>query len=311
MKMKILLLTLFVVFIVASCYQGVGNDAINGGSLAFRINAPMRSHGLEAGDAGELRIKFFEASEMDYKIDRYPFPDDNNYIGGYISYDDAISYLSKPTPITINGKKTTISYFQTNTPLNGLPTAPNDGIIEIDRVPAGVSLRAVVEYYDYNAGYNYTYVWNEATQSDDLELLFTNYTTHAGVSEPFTVKKDSSTTVTIKLERAAFATVKFNVPSYVIYVPITINVMTPEAFDSNYEINGKIINRNGSTPTPYGFNSATQQIDVLPGKKLKLLLRDKNSSGSPAGLSQTFELAPGEIRQINVDWSYIANFQSA
>ena len=284
MKIKFFLLTIFIVFIAASCYQAAGNDAVNGGSLAFKINAPMRAHGAEAGDDGELRIKFFDASDMqegkDYEPDRYNFP---------LGSDNAIYYLTKPTPITINGKKTTISYFQ-NKLAGNISTTP--GITEIDRVPAGVSLRAIVEYNDYYAEYAKDYFSNP---------LYTSYTTHAGVSEPFTVKKGSSATVEIPLVRAAFGTVLFNVPNNVTSTDIL--VLDPEDFDSKFTIIGNFINR----PTPatsYGFNDELQQIDVLPGKKLKLLVKYYMNGLYPAGLSKSFELSPGETQKIDVAWSY-------
>ena len=296
MKMKILLLTVFIVFIAASCYQAAGNDTVNGGSLAFRINAPMRAHGAEAGDAGELRIKFFDASDMqegkDYEINTLnDFP--------------KISYLKKPAPITVNGKKTTISYF-------GLYNneTPNSGTTEIDLIPAGVSLRALVEYINYKEEYSFDDSYGSYGQ--------TAYISHAGVSEPFTVKKDSSATVEIPLYYAAPGIVLMDMalqdqnPDYY----VSVFFMSEEDFDSIYYIdNNRIRSRSGGgTVYPiYYYKSISKylgSIDMLPGKKLKLMIIACEATDSPyaAALSQTFELAPGLPQRVAVDWKYTANF---
>ena len=292
MRVKFILLALFILFIAASCYLASNNDSANNSSLVFKINAPMRSPGGGApGQAGELRIKFFEAGDMqegkDYKIDSYDFI----VREGASVLHLAFYYLTKPTPININGRNVITSYFgfdSTNEPFSR-------GITEIDNIPAGISLRAVVDYNNYNAAYA-------------PGPLSTNYTTNAGVSEPFTVKKGSSTTIDILLKEAAWGTVSFNSSAYSIFI------LAAEEFDSTLKINGNKIVKNNYLPSNYWFpNSATAHpqyiADVLPGKKLKLLIIDYNGSfPCPAGLSKTFELSPGESRKIDVDWSYTTDF---
>ena len=336
MKIKFILLALFIVFTAASCYLANGNDAANGGSLAFKINAPMRSPGTAPGQDGEIRIKFFEAGDMqegkDYEIGTYGFPANINSIPGNPVFEirPAIFYLTKPTPININGRNVITTYFKDEV----AGTATVKGTTEIDNIPAGISLRAVVEYNYYNGDYDSGGSLLGAPSGS--YILYgrgkTSYISYVGVSEPFTVKKGSSTLVEMGLNEAAFGTASFDFPQSFLQSVTNFNTiaivvfMDPDEFSSKFRISGNQIICNslsisqdtaiaGSLLYYCAFSGTDFQnlcgnpkVDMLPGKKLKLMIFQYSSfyAGTlfPAGLSKTFELAPGLTQRVDLDWSY-------
>ncbi|MCL2480488.1 MAG: hypothetical protein FWF38_02120 [Spirochaetaceae bacterium] len=300
MKIKFILFAILIVFILASCYQAAGTDRnTNEGALFVKLSGgPMRAPSTAAG---EIRVKFFEAGKMEegkaYKIAEYEYPN-----GRHI--DNAIFYLNMPVALNVNGKKITTDYFNAH--------FDSKNTTEIDNVPAGISLRMLVEYNCYD-------------QEHELSSDNTSYLSHAGVSEPFTVKKDSATTVDINLNQAAYGTVLLDDAFGVLNVYVSVAIMAVEEFDRIFTIDGNKIVVSANTSYSgqltslsslelllYKPGSSTsigiRELPMLPGKRLRLMIIQPNATPRIAGLSQSFELAPGEERQIAVDWSYTALF---
>ena len=298
MKIKYLLFALFMVFIFASCYQAAGPDTnANGGSLLLNVNGPMRAP--VPGADGEIRIKFFEADQLE-EGKAYIISNRIDTPAGATTFpDDYFQYLNVPTPLTVNGKRVITSYLRNEDLGGGSYSNTTSGKIEIDKVPAGISLKMLVEY-----------IYDDSRTPSFITIPNTRYLSYVGVSEPFTVKKDSSATVNISsMENASPGVVLLNSTLQSVNSSefLSVAFMDTEDFDSTFTIDSSnfikpidnaISDFNNSAIQPkliyktVGYKVSFDEIFMLPGKKLKLIIINWYPSPHTAGISQPFELAP-------------------
>lgn len=344
MKIKYLIITLLMVFIITSCYQaGENSSSLNNnsenrnGGESSGINIEVR--GLRSlgdpNDADRVRIYFFAAGDITegstFEKKNYTFYEEDVNPPYYyipvtkeaIYYSNSVfnSVISLPingTAILSNGMR---GFESANYNEHILPKS-----ITFNEIPANTQLRILMEYYSA-IDYSLDGVLNNSGNGEHL--------THAAISAPFSVAENDSKTVTLEFSPAAFGTVNFDLTTssidYTSDNSVSVVFMSEEVFNYIFKIEANVILFNDYVTPTSELNDGSvnliyykkytlstpridelmnnPKLDMLPGKKLKLMvIRRDISNNTTVGLADIKKLNPGEQFTPLLDWSYSANF---
>ena len=209
-----------------------------------------------------LQLKFFKEGEM------------------LVSSDPSISYLSDyPDQITVTGD---LEF--------SITTGDYEGSTTVTGVPSEIGLQILAEYFEES---------NAGTENWDL--------TQAGLSETFTVTEGSNTNISLSLNDIKYGTVTVNNDEG--WSTCYFRAYEPDDLDSFIYTEEGTAYRNPTEPVTLceaeGSVSGNLifQDAILPGRKMKMLITNQSSSDSdPVGLSEEFELRPGETKTISASY---------
>ena len=243
-----------------SCYQAPESSS---GSVSIKLNSSVMRD-APAGFDGELRLAVLDDGDLDSLI---------NITTGI---NPEISYLGDfPNPLLAN---------------NSVPFTGTSGVLSLLNVPADRALSLLIEHYHEE------YYFGEAP---------TYFMTYAGLSDSFEVKGGGSAEVAVTLVPTTSGKISIDVPLELEFSQVWVEIYEPEILDSYAIISGYLIEYNPDTdPFIESYVSEglshPELIDMIPGKKLKILVSEYSypSNGSKIGISGEFELQPGRAKSV-------------
>ncbi len=233
------------------------------GSITFDLPETMKA---SANVETILKLRFFNEGEMQV------LP---NFLSATISY--ATDY---PTPVSVTGQSE-FSYTSSDT----------SGSVTVTGVPSDKPLQilaeCLIESYEEGSG-----LW---------------YIERAGLSNSFTLGEGENANVSIALLGAVYGSVTVNNDKG--WSTCYFRAYEPDDLDSFIYTEEGTAYRNPTEPVTLceaeGSVSGNLifQDAILPGRKMKMLITNQSSSDSdPVGLSEEFELRPGETKTISASY---------
>ena len=261
--MKKILLILIISTSFISCYIADNNS--DTGSITFTLPGSMKA---DAVVDQILKLRFFNEGEM------LAF---GNPMTAEIYYDKP----DYPSPVPVTGQSE-FSY----------TSLDSSGTVTVTGVPSEKPLQILAEYLveSYVEGSG---LW---------------YIDRAGLSNSFTVNEGENTNVSIALFDAVYGSVTVN--NDYEWSSCYFRAYEPDDLDNFVTLSGSTVTEFNSEPTVFCENSGTIegtllfQEAILPGKKIKLLISPTEfiDMEDTIGLSEEFELKPGEIRTITLNY---------